>query len=88
MGTEFKRADCATFRRPTESDVLRNGSRTAAARRRAGSVLRHWTTNGSVFMGKATTTTTDAADWGLADSRQLNVLASRLKSLSTGVGAL
>jgi hypothetical protein len=51
-------------------------------------VLRHWTTNGSTFIGKATTTTTEVGDWGLADGRQRNLVASRLKSLSIGVGAL
>jgi len=49
-------------------------------------VLRHWTTNGSAFIGKATTTTV-MGDWGLADGRQRNLVASRLKSLSIGVGA-
>lgn len=75
-----------------ESGVLEVGARScgacaATARRRAGTVLRHWTTNGPAFIGKATTTT-EIGDWGLADGRQRNLVASRLKSLSSGVGAL
>jgi hypothetical protein len=93
MATEFKRSKCAICGRPTESDVLKDGTRScracaAVAQRRAGTVLRHWTTNGSAFIGKATTTTTEVGDWGLADGRQRNLVASRLKSLSIGVGAL
>ena len=59
----------------------------ASARRRKGTVLRHWTTNGPAFMGKATTAAV-VGDWGLADSRQTNLIASKLKSLASGVGAL
>jgi hypothetical protein len=95
MGTEFKRSNCAVCGQPMESDVLEdgaNGTRScracaAAARRRAGTVLRHWTTNGLVFKGRATTTS-EMGDWGLADGRQRNLVAARLKSLSSGVGAL
>jgi hypothetical protein len=57
-------------------------------RREAGRVLRHWTTNVLAFRGKTTLAGSDSADWGLADSRRLNLLASKLKSLSSGVGAL
>lgn len=76
-----------------KSDVLEDGAGTctacsASTRRRAGTVLRHWTTNGLAFMGKATTTTTEMGDWGLADGRQRNLVASKLKSLSSAVGAL
>jgi hypothetical protein len=93
MGIEFKRSICAVCRQSMESDVLQEPARTcractAAARPRAGTLLRHWTTNGSAFMGKATTTTREAGDWGLADGRQRNLVASRLKSISIGVGAL
>jgi hypothetical protein len=93
MGTVSKRSNCSICGRPTESDVLQYGTRScgacaAAAQRRAGTVLRHWTTNGSAFIGKATTATTEAGDWGLANGRQRNLVASRLKALSIGVGAL
>jgi hypothetical protein len=54
----------------------------------AGRVLRHWTTNVLAFRGKTTLAASDGADWGLADSRRLNLLASKLKSLSSGVGSL
>jgi hypothetical protein len=75
------------------SDVLKDGNKScgacvATARRRTGTVLRHWTTNGLAFMGKATTTTTEMGDWGLAHGRQRNLVASKLRSLSNGVGAL
>ena len=93
MSTEFKRSDCAICRQPMESDALRVGAGKCpacadAARRRTGTVLRHWTTNDSAFMGKAKTTTAEAGDWGLADGRRRNLVVSKLKSLSIGVGAL
>ncbi len=75
-----------------DSDVLQDRVRTCeacalSARRRTGTVLRHWTTNGPAFVGKATTTAV-AGDWGLADSRRISLIASKLKSLASGVGAL
>jgi len=54
---------------------------------RSGRILRHWTTNDQVFMGKATTTVSEVGDWGLADGRRRNLIASRLKSLAGKVGA-
>ena len=39
------------------------------------------------FVGKATTRVSGAGDWGLADSRQRNLVASKLRSLAVGVGA-
>jgi hypothetical protein len=50
-------------------------------------VLRHWTTNGPAFVEKATTAAVEG-DWGLADSRQISLIASKLKSLVSGVGAV
>jgi hypothetical protein len=92
MSTAFKGSNCAICGQPTESDAFKYEARgcgacAAATRRSAGTVLRHWTTNGSAFIGKATTATTEAGDWGLADARQRNLVASRLKALSIGVGA-
>ena len=60
--------------------------RAPSARPRAGTILRHWTTNDLVFMGKATTTASDMGDWGLADARRRNLIASKLKSLAGGAG--
>jgi hypothetical protein len=57
-------------------------------RPRTGTVLRHWTTDDLVFMGKATTTSSAMADWGLADARKRNLIASKLKSLAGRAGAL
>lgn len=96
MCTEFKRSTCATCGRPMGSDVLKDGTNGTrgcracadAARRRAGTVLRHWTTDSLAFRGKAATTTSEMGDWGLADGRRRNLVAARLKSLSSGVGAL
>jgi hypothetical protein len=39
-------------------------------------------------MGKATTTSSAMADWGLADARKRNLIASKLKSLAGRAGAL
>jgi hypothetical protein len=39
-------------------------------------------------MGKATTTASEMGDWGLADARRLDLIASKLKSLASGAGAL
>jgi hypothetical protein len=50
-------------------------------------VLRHWTTNGPAFVGKATTAAV-VGDWGLAGSRRISLIGSKLKSLASGVGAL
>jgi hypothetical protein len=94
MGTEIKRSKCAVCGRPMETDVLEDGTSrgcgacAATAQRRAGTVLRHWTTNDSAFMGKASTRPTEAGDWGLAAGRQRNLVAAKLSSLSGGVGAL
>ena len=55
---------------------------------RAGRILRHWTTNHLESVGKATTTPSGAGDWGLAEGRQRNLVASRLKSLARRTGAL
>jgi len=55
---------------------------------RDGRTLRHWTTNHLESMGKATTTASGAGDWGLADGRQRNLVATRLKSLAGRPGAL
>jgi hypothetical protein len=66
------------------SNTLRESTDMASAqsdRPRAGRILRHWTTNDLVFMGKATTTASEM-DWGLADARKRNLIASKLKSLS------
>jgi hypothetical protein len=56
--------------------------------RRPERILRHWTTNSRVFLGKTTTRSSEAGDWGLADSRRVNLLASKLKSLVGPAGAL
>jgi hypothetical protein len=53
---------------------------------RSGRILRHWTTNALVFMGKATTKTSNVGDWGLAHGRRLNLIGSKLKSLAGGAG--
>lgn len=58
------------------------------ARPRGGRLLRHWTTDDQVFMGKTTTTPSRTADWGLADARKLNLIASKLKSLTRRTRAL
>ena len=59
-----------------------------SVRSRPGRVLRHWTTNHLESVGKATTRASEAGDWGLADGRQRNLVASRLKSLAGRQGAL
>ena len=61
--------------------------REGSVRSRSGRTLRHWTTNGLASVGKATTRVCGAGDWGLADSRQRNLVASKLRSLAVGVGA-
>jgi hypothetical protein len=77
-----------------ESDVLNDGTTgscgacAVTAQRRSGAVLRHWTTNDSAFMGKASTRPTEAGDWGLAAGRQRNLVAAKLSSLSSGAGAV
>lgn len=73
------------------SNTLRESTATVNAtsdRPRAGTVLRHWTTNDLVFMGKATTTSSEMADWGLANGRKRNLVASKLKSLAGRAGTL
>ena len=47
-----------------------------------------WRTNHLESVGKATTRASGAGDWGLADGRQRNLMASRLKSLAGRIGAL
>ena len=59
----------------------------ASVRRRKATVLRDWTINGPAFVGKATTAA-EVGDWGLADSRRISLIGSKLKSLASGVGAL
>jgi hypothetical protein len=49
--------------------------------------LRHWTTDDLVFRGKPTTAF-EKGDGGLADAWRLNLIASRLRSLAGGAGAL
>jgi hypothetical protein len=92
MATEFKRLSCAICGHPLDSDGLQDQVRTceacaASAWRRKGTVLRHWTTNGPAFVGKATTAAV-VGDRGLADSRRISLIGSKLKSLASGVGAL
>jgi len=60
--------------------------REGSVRARAGRTLRHWTTNDLAFMGKATTTASGSGDWGLADARRRNLVASKLRSFAAGVG--
>jgi hypothetical protein len=55
---------------------------------RSGRVLRHWTTDHIASVGKTTTTSSGSGDWGLAEGRQRNLVASRLKSLAGRIGAL
>lgn len=92
MASEFKRPHCAMCGHPLDSDGLQDRVGTceacaASARRRKGTVLRHWTTNGLAFVGKATTAAV-VGDWDLAGSRRISLIASKLKSLASGVGAL
>jgi len=58
MATEFKRLHCAICGHPLDSDGLQDRVGTyeacaASARRRKGTVLRHWTTSGPAFVGKS-----------------------------------
>ncbi len=62
--------------------------RGASVRARAGLTLRHWTTNHLESVGKTTTTASGTGDWGLADGRERNLVASRLKSLAGRPSAL
>jgi hypothetical protein len=55
---------------------------------RAGRILRHWTTNVLAFKGKTTTARSQMTDWGLADARRLNLVASKLRSLAAPAGSL
>lgn len=59
---------------------------TPATPPRAETVLRHWTTDVEALRGP-TRAGGSAGDWGLADSRRRNLLGSKLKSLSSGIGA-
>jgi CxxC motif-containing protein (DUF1111 family) len=59
----------------------------APGRDRAGRTLRHWTTNPLASVGKATTTAAGGGDWGLADGRQRNLVASKLRSFARAVGS-
>lgn len=61
-------------------------TQSTTASSRSGRILRHWTTNDQVLVGKATTSASRAGDWGLADSRKRNLIASKLKSLAAGTG--
>jgi hypothetical protein len=91
MGNTIRQSDSGSF--DMAMDAVRfDGSsssrdRAPSVRARAGRTLRHWTTNDLAFVGKATTTASEPGDWGLADGRQRNLVASRLKSLARGVGA-
>jgi len=58
------------------------GARPRAARPRGGTILRHWTTNVESLQG-ATRMAASGGDWGLAASRRLNQLGSKLKSLTS-----
>jgi hypothetical protein len=49
--------------------------------RKAGTVLRYWTTDAMSLTGKATTKAPGSSDWGLADGRTLRSVATRLRSL-------
>lgn len=49
--------------------------------RKAGTVLRYWTTDAMALRGKTTTTAPGASDWGVADGRTLRSVATRLRSL-------
>jgi hypothetical protein len=69
-------------------DICTSLDRAPSVRSTSGRILRHWTTNDLVFMGKATTTASEVGDWGLADARRLNLIASKLKSLAGRAGAL
>jgi hypothetical protein len=67
--------------------LMGNDPRQSAARPRSGKILRHWTTNDQVFVGKSTTSASRRGDWGLADARRLNLIASKLKSLASAATA-
>ena len=92
MGNKLRQSDSGSFDQAMDETVRFDGSaslqdRTPSVRARAGRTLRHWTTDGLAFVGKATTTAFEPGDWGLADGRQRNLVASRLKSLIREVGA-
>jgi len=72
----------------TSGGAMEAPGRGPSVRSRAGRVLRHWTTNHLESVGKATTMASGAGDWGLADGRQRRLVASRLKSVAGGIGAL
>jgi hypothetical protein len=89
--TDFEQSKCAACGASVEADGFRGGDRCEACagraarpstRPRSGTILRHWTTNVGALRGNATATRSDASDWGLADARRRNLLASKLKSLA------
>ena len=82
MGIQYRQHDSKT-----SGPAMDAPAREPSVRSRAGRTLRHWTTD-LAFVGDTTTTASGADDWGLADGRQRNLLASRLKSLAGRVGAL
>ncbi len=98
MATESRQSKCASCKRPMDADARPDGvtacvscaalASVPSVRPRAGTILRHWTTNVLAFKGKTTATRSEMADWGLADARSRNLIASRLKSLVGAVGAL
>jgi len=83
MGIEHRQWDSETA-----GGAMNDPGRGPSVRARAGRTLRHWTTNHLESVGKTTTTTSGAGDWGLADGRQRNLVASRLKSLVGRIGSL
>ena len=92
MGTKDRQLDWETSGRAMDAAVGGGAAASApgrepSVRARAGRILRHWTTNGLASTGKATTTASGAGDWGLADGRQRNLVASKLRSFASGTGS-
>jgi hypothetical protein len=95
MATGVLRQTCAGCGRSIEAAIggvvtrecgCRAGARPRAARSSNETILRHWTTDLQALRG-ATRMAPSGGDWGLADSRRLNLLGSRLRSLTGAVVA-
>lgn len=66
--------------RETAADMTRSAMSLSSHRRR-GVTLRHWTTDGVSFVGGRVTPRPAIVDQEIADSRRLNLVASKLKLL-------
>jgi hypothetical protein len=86
MENKLRESSCESCGPIRHDELCRSLDRPPSVRSRSGRILRHWTTNDLVFMGKATTTA-EKGDWGLADARRRNLIASKLKLFASGAGA-